>query len=89
MQDDNKSLHYYLEAHRVLPGDMEILSWLGAYYVSNSMYEKAMPFFELAGGMEPSEVRVCPSCCSPARSQQAWRGYRPPFVPSVCRSSGS
>jgi intraflagellar transport protein 88 len=35
---------------------MDITSWLGAFYVKNEVYEKAMPFFNLAAKIEPSEV---------------------------------
>jgi intraflagellar transport protein 88 len=54
--DEPKALHYYSESHRVYPTNMDITSWLGAFYVKNEVYEKAMPFFNLAAKIEPSEV---------------------------------
>lgn len=55
--DEPKALHYYSESHRVYPANMDITSWLGAYYVKNEVYEKAMPFFDLASKIQPNEVR--------------------------------
>lgn len=54
--DEPKALHYYNESHRVYPSNMDITSWLGAFYVKNEVYEKAMPFFDLASKIQPTEV---------------------------------
>ncbi len=50
-----KTLHYS-ESHHVYLANIDITSWLGAFYVKNEIYEKAMPFFNLATKIEPSEV---------------------------------
>lgn len=57
MGDDAQSLAYYQDAHRVYPADMNVISWLGAYYVQSDLFEKAMPYFELAARLEPHEVK--------------------------------
>jgi len=41
------------ESHRVFPVSMDVISWLGAYYVRNEVYEKAEPFFDLASKIQP------------------------------------
>ena len=56
LNDEPKALHYYSESHRAYPANMDITSWLGAYYVKNEVYEKAMPFFDLASKIQPTEV---------------------------------
>ena len=38
------------------PANMDDTSWLGAFYVKNEVYEKAMPFFDLASKIQPNEV---------------------------------
>lgn len=43
------------ESHRVFPVNMDVVSWLGAYHVGNEVYEKALPFFDLASRIQPSE----------------------------------
>ncbi len=35
---------------------MDVISWLGAYFVKNEVYEKAMQFFERAAQIQPNEV---------------------------------
>jgi len=34
-----------------------VISWLGAYFVKNELYEKAMQFFERAAQIQPAEVK--------------------------------
>jgi hypothetical protein len=36
---------------------MDVISWLGAYHVKNEVYEKAMPYFDLASKVQPQEVK--------------------------------
>ena len=55
--DEAKALHYYQESHRVYPVNMDVISWLGAYHVKSEVYEKAMPFFDLASKIQPQEVK--------------------------------
>ncbi len=45
------------ESHRVFPVNMDVISWLGAYHVRHEVYEKAMPFFDLASKVQPQEVK--------------------------------
>ena len=41
----------------MFPVSMDVISWLGAYHVRNEVYEKAMPFFDLASKVQPQEVK--------------------------------
>ncbi|EPY42100.1 intraflagellar transport protein IFT88 [Angomonas deanei] len=36
---------------------MDVISWLGAYFVKNEVYDKAIQFFERASQIQPQEVR--------------------------------
>jgi len=55
--DEAKALHSYTEAHRVYPVNMDVISWLGAFHVQSEVYEKAMPYFDLAAKIQPQEVK--------------------------------
>jgi intraflagellar transport protein 88 len=55
--DEMQAFHYHLEAYRYWPVDMNVITWLGIYYVKQEMYEAAIPFFSRASQIEPSEVK--------------------------------
>eukprot|EP00756_Hemistasia_phaeocysticola_P061375 Hpha_TRINITY_DN4855_c0_g1::TRINITY_DN4855_c0_g1_i1::g.20295::m.20295/K16474/IFT88; intraflagellar transport protein 88 len=57
LQDESQAYHYHFEAHRYFPVNMEVISWLGAYFVKNEVYEKAMKYFERASQIQPNEVK--------------------------------
>ncbi|KAF5826309.1 hypothetical protein DUNSADRAFT_3650, partial [Dunaliella salina] len=52
-----RSAQGHKEAHRVYPVSMDVISWLGAFHVRNEVYEKAMPYFDLASKIQPQEVK--------------------------------
>jgi hypothetical protein len=37
LDDEARALHYYSEAHRLWPADLDVISWLGAYHVRNEV----------------------------------------------------
>lgn len=39
------------------PVNMDVISWLGAFHVRNEVYEKALPYFDLASKIQPQEVK--------------------------------
>ncbi len=39
------------------PVNMDVISWSGAYHVKHEVYEKAMPYFDLASKVQPQEVK--------------------------------
>lgn len=55
--DDVQAFHFYLEAYRYYQVNMDVISWLGAYFVKNEVYDKAMQFFERASDIQPHEVK--------------------------------
>jgi intraflagellar transport protein 88 len=55
--DETQAFHYNLESYRYWPVDMNVITWLGIYYVKQEMYEAAIPFFSRASQIEPSEVK--------------------------------
>jgi len=55
--DETQAFHYHLESYRFWPVDMNVITWLGIYYVKQDMYEAAIPFFSRASQIEPAEVK--------------------------------
>lgn len=55
--DESQAFHNYLEAYRYYQVNMDVISWLGAYFVKNEVYDKAMQFFERASQIQPHEVK--------------------------------
>lgn len=55
--DETQAFHYHLESYRYWPVDMNVITWLGIYYVKQEMYEAAIPFFSRAAQIEPGEVK--------------------------------
>ena len=57
MAQETQAFHYHLESYRYWPVDMNVITWLGIYYVKQEMYEAAIPFFSRASQIEPNEVK--------------------------------
>jgi intraflagellar transport protein 88 len=55
--DESQAFHYHFESYRCWPVDMNVITWLGIYYVKQEMYEAAIPFFSRASQIEPNEVK--------------------------------
>lgn len=55
--DEARAVHCYSEAHRIFPVDLTVISWLGAFHVRNEMYEKAVPYFQLAALVQAGEAK--------------------------------
>lgn len=56
-QDDTSAFHNYSESYTVYPVNMDIISWLGVWFVKARVYEKAIPIFERAAEIEPEEIK--------------------------------
>ena len=39
-EDETQAFHYHLESYRYCPTDMNVITWLGIYYVKQEMYEQ-------------------------------------------------
>ncbi len=57
LEDETTSHHWYSEAHRHHPVNLNVISWLGVWYVKREMYEQAIEYFERAAIVQPSEVK--------------------------------
>lgn len=55
--DETQAFHYHLEAYRYFPINLDVISWLGVWYVKSELYEKAIQFFERASQIQPTEVK--------------------------------
>ncbi|RLN65394.1 hypothetical protein BBJ29_008166 [Phytophthora kernoviae] len=55
--DETQAFHYHLESYRYFPINLDVISWLGVWYVKSELYEKAIQFFERASQIQPSEVK--------------------------------
>ena len=48
MEDENVACHWQTEAHRYYPVNLNVISWLGVWYVKREMYEQAIEYFDRA-----------------------------------------
>ncbi|TMW56883.1 hypothetical protein Poli38472_002808 [Pythium oligandrum] len=55
--DETQAFHYHLESYRYFPINLDVISWLGVWYVKSELYEKAIQFFERASQIQPTEVK--------------------------------
>mmetsp|Transcript_16978 Transcript_16978/g.53007 ORF Transcript_16978/g.53007 Transcript_16978/m.53007 type:complete len:554 (+) Transcript_16978:886-2547(+) len=55
--DESQAAHFHLEAYRLYPVSLDVVSWLGVWYVKLEMYEKAIHFFERASQIQPNEPK--------------------------------
>jgi intraflagellar transport protein 88 len=56
-KDENQAYQSYAESYQLYPVNMEVLSWLGVWFVRNELFENAIPFFERAAEIEPKELK--------------------------------
>ncbi|XP_008066175.1 intraflagellar transport protein 88 homolog isoform X2 [Carlito syrichta] len=55
--DKAQAFQYYYESYRYFPSNIEVIEWLGAYYIDTQLYEKAIPYFERASLIQPTQVK--------------------------------
>ncbi|CAM9106211.1 unnamed protein product, partial [Choristocarpus tenellus] len=55
--DDSQAYFYHKESYRHYPVNLDVISWLGVWYVKSELYEKAIHFFERAAQIQPNEVK--------------------------------
>lgn len=55
--DETQSFHYNLESYRYWPVDLNVITWLGIYYVKQELYEQAIPYFQRAADVQPLESK--------------------------------
>lgn len=57
LEDDSTACHWHTEAHRHAPTNLNVISWLGVWYVKREMYEQAIEYFSRAATVQPGEVK--------------------------------
>jgi len=55
--DESAAYSYQHDSYKYFPCDMDVISWLGAYFVKSEMYEKAIEYFQKAAQIQPREVK--------------------------------
>lgn len=53
------------------PVHIDVISWLGAFHVKSEVWEKAIPYFDLASKIQPTESKWCLMVASCFRRIQA------------------
>jgi intraflagellar transport protein 88 len=54
---DEMARHWNSESHRHYPVNLNVISWLGVWYVKREEYEQAIEYFERAALVQPGEVK--------------------------------
>ena len=57
LDDENTACHWHSEAHRHYPVNLNVISWLGVWFVKRELYEQAIEYFERASLVQPGEVK--------------------------------
>uniref|UniRef100_A0A7E4VAE4 TPR_REGION domain-containing protein n=1 Tax=Panagrellus redivivus TaxID=6233 RepID=A0A7E4VAE4_PANRE len=47
----------YYNSHRMYPADIEIIGWMGAYYLDTQFPDKAVNYFQKAALLEPDNIK--------------------------------
>lgn len=55
--DKEKALLHHEEAYRCFPSNIDIIYWLGIYYVDIHLYKKAAEYFKKALNIEPNNLK--------------------------------
>lgn len=60
MYDDNndpaQAYQYHYESFRYCPTNIDVISWLGAYYMESQYADKAIHYFERASLIQPTQI---------------------------------
>jgi intraflagellar transport protein 88 len=56
-KDDSQSLHYHLESFRHFPVDLDVIAWIGAWFVQREMFDRSIYFFQQAALVQPKEIK--------------------------------
>ena len=56
-EDETNAFHYHLNSYQYYPVNLDVISWLGVWYVKSELYEKAIAFFQRASEIQPNEVK--------------------------------
>jgi len=56
-EDDSQSLHCRLESFRHYPTDLDVIGWIGSWFVQQEMFERSCYFFQQASLIQPKEIK--------------------------------
>ena len=54
--DRSQAFQYHYESFRYSPTNIDVISWLGAYYMESRFTDKATYYFERAALIQPSQI---------------------------------
>ncbi|CAI5655246.1 unnamed protein product [Oreochromis niloticus] len=78
--DKSQAFQYYYESFRYFPSNIDVIEWLGAYYIETQFCEKAIQYFERATLIQPTQVKwqlMVASCYRRSgNSQKALETYK-------------
>ncbi|XP_044072262.1 intraflagellar transport protein 88 homolog isoform X8 [Siniperca chuatsi] len=55
--DKSQAFQHYYESYRYFPSNIDVIEWLGAYYIETQFCEKAIQYFERATLIQPTQVK--------------------------------
>jgi intraflagellar transport protein 88 len=55
--DKQQAYQYHFDSYRNFPSNLEVIDWLGSYFIEMQVAEKAIIYFERAALMQPDEVK--------------------------------
>jgi len=80
VEDDQSVFQHYSDSYKVCKVNLNIISWLGIWFINNSLYESAIAVFRDAARIQPTQIKwrlMIASCFRRMRSfQKAIAIYR-------------
>ena len=55
--DKQQAYQYHYDSYKNFPSNLEVIDWLGSYFIEMQVAEKAIIYFERASLMQPDEVK--------------------------------
>lgn len=55
--DKQQAYQYHFDSYKNFPSNLEVIDWLGSYFIEMQVAEKAIVYFERAALMQPDEVK--------------------------------
>ena len=55
--DKQQAYTYHFDSYKNFPSNLEVIDWLGSYFIELQVAEKAIVYFERAALMQPDEVK--------------------------------
>jgi len=54
---ETEAFENFADSYAAYPANMEVISWLGVWFVKSGQYELAVPYFSRAAEIEPQEIK--------------------------------